>query len=205
MKNSKIKIIALFGKAGAGKDTIQQWIISRHNLHGIVSCTTRPPRDYEENGVDYHFLSNEDFTRKVLNGTMLEATEFRGWFYGTPLDSLSLDKINVGVFNIAGIDALLEDTRLEVYPVIVYAPDKTRLIRQLMREESPDCEEICRRFQTDNKDFLQCDFAPFFVWENYEEEDPFIQEQEFICNFCRLLEKLGFDQMTIQSTSDKVN
>lgn len=201
----KYKIIALFGKAGAGKDTIQQWIVSRHSLHGIVSCTTRPPRDYEEDGVDYHFLSNEDFTRKVLDGTMLEATEFRGWFYGTPLNSLDPDRLNIGVFNIAGIDALLEDSRLEVYPVIVYAPDKTRLIRQLIREEFPDCEEICRRFQTDNKDFLQCDFEPFFVWENYEEEDPFIQEQNFICNFCRLLQKLGFDQMTIQSTSDKIN
>ena len=186
----KYKIIALFGKAGAGKDTIQQWIVSRHNLHGIVSCTTRPPRDYEENGVDYHFLSNEDFTRKVLDGTMLEATEFRGWFYGTLLNSLDPDCLNIGVFNIAGIDALLEDSRLEVYPVIVYAPDKTRLVRQLMREEFPDCEEICRRFQTDNKDFLQCDFEPFFVWENYEEEDPLIQEQNFICNFCRLLQKI---------------
>lgn len=205
MKKSKIKVIALFGKAGAGKDTIQQWIVSRHNWHGIVSCTTRPPRDYEENGVDYYFLSNEEFTRKVLDGTMLEATEFRNWFYGTSLDALDPNGFNIGVFNIAGIDALLEDSRLEVYPVIVYAPDKTRLMRQLMREDSPDCEEICRRFQADNKDFLQYDFAPFFVWENYEEEDPFIQEQNFICNFCRLLQKLGFDQMTIQSTSDKVN
>ena len=186
----KYKIIALFGKAGAGKDTIQQWIVSRHNLHGIVSCTTRPPRDYEEDGKDYHFLSTEEFTRKVLDGTMLEATEFRGWFYGTPLDSLNPNGFNVGVFNIPGINALLEDSRLEVYPVIVYASDKTRLIRQLMREESPDCEEICRRFQTDNKDFLQCDFTPFFVWENYEEEDPFAKEQEFICNFCHLLQKL---------------
>jgi guanylate kinase len=121
---------------------------------------------------------------------MLEATEFRGWFYGTPLDSLKEDGFNVGVFNIAGIDTLLEDSRLEVYPVIVYAPDKTRLIRQLLREESPDCEEICRRFQTDNKDFLQCDFAPFFVWENFDEENDFAQEQSFIDNFCRLIEKI---------------
>lgn len=187
----KYKIIALFGKAGAGKDTIQQWMVSHYNLNGIVSCTTRPPRDYEENGKDYHFLSNEEFTHKVLDGTMLEATEFRGWFYGTPLDSLTTEGFNVGVFNIAGINALLEDSRLEVYPVIVYAPDKTRLMRQLSREGNPDCAEICRRFQTDNEDFLHCDFAPFFVWENFDEEDPFVQQQNYIYDFCRLLEKLN--------------
>lgn len=182
----KYRVIALFGKAGAGKDTIQQWIVSHYDVHGIVSCTTRPPRDYEENGKDYHFLSIEDFTKKVLNGSMLEATDFRGWFYGTPLDSLDINNLNIGVFNIAGIDALLEDSRLEVFPVIVYAPDKTRLIRQLNREESPDCEEICRRFQTDNSDFLQIDFEPFFVWENYDTSD----DKEFITTFHRLLEKI---------------
>lgn len=187
----KYKIIALFGKAGAGKDTIQQWIVNNYfDVHGVVSCTTRPPRDYEEGGVDYHFLSSKDFTKRVLDGTMLEATEFRGWFYGTPLTSLDINKINIGVFNIAGIDALLEDDRLEVYPVIVYAPDKTRLLRQLKREQSPDCEEICRRFQTDNKDFLHCDFTPFFVWENYDEENEDVQQWSYVHNFNRLWEKI---------------
>ena len=162
----KYKIIALFGKAGAGKDTIQQWIVSRHNLNSIVSCTTRPPRDYEENGKDYHFLSNEEFATKVLNGTMLEATEFRGWHYGTSLDQLNKEKINIGVFNIAGIEALLEDKRLDVFPVLVDATDKTRLLRALNREENPDCAEICRRFKTDNDDFAQMDFMPYFVWDN---------------------------------------
>lgn len=189
--SNKYKIIALFGKAGSGKDTIQKWMVNHFpDLHGIVSCTTRPPRDYEENDVDYHFLSIEDFTKQVLDGTMLEATDFRGWFYGTPLSSLDIDRINIGVFNIAGIQALLEDSRLEVYPVIIYAPDKTRLIRQLMREEQPDCTEICRRFQTDNSDFLKVDFEPFFVWQNYDEEDPLVLWQENLSTACCLLKKI---------------
>lgn len=192
MKKNKIKIIALFGKSGSGKDTIQKWIAANSPaVHPIVSCTTRPPRDYEEDGKDYIFLSIEEFSKKVINGTMLEATEFRGWFYGTPLDSLDPDKLNVGVFNIAGIDALLEDSRLEVYPVIVYAPDKVRLLRSLMREETPDCAEICRRFDTDNKDFLQCDFKPFFVWQNYDEESPSALNKSFLDSWVCLLEKLN--------------
>ena len=183
---AKYKIVALFGKAGSGKDTIQNYILNELPtlFNGIVSCTTRPPRDYEKDGKDYHFLSIEDFTKKVLNGTMLEATEFRNWFYGTPLESLSVEKINIGVFNIAGIEALMEDNRLEIYPVLVYAPDKIRLLRQLNREERPDCDEICRRFQTDANDFLEIDFEPFFVFQNITEED--LKE-----NFCNLLDKLA--------------
>ncbi|MGN0992847.1 MAG: hypothetical protein ACI4PE_02890 [Bacilli bacterium] len=42
-----------------------------------MSCTTRPPRDYEKDKKDYFFLSNEKFCEKVLNGEMLEATSFR--------------------------------------------------------------------------------------------------------------------------------
>ena len=82
----KYKVIALFGKSGAGKDTIQKWIVSNiPDINGIISCTTRPKRDYEEEGKDYFFLTNEDFAEKVLDGSMLEATEFRDWFYGTPI------------------------------------------------------------------------------------------------------------------------
>lgn len=164
----KIKVIALFGKSGAGKDTIQKWIMKHypHRFNSIVSCTTRPPRDGEVDGKDYFFLTNEQFAEKILDLSMLEATEFRGWYYGTSVDQLDTNKINIGVFNIAGIEALLEDKRLDIFPVLVDASDKTRLLRALKREENPDCAEICRRFKTDSDDFAQMDFMPYFVWNN---------------------------------------
>ena len=84
---------------------------------------------------------------------MLEATSFRNWFYGTPIESLSQDKLNIGVFNIAGLNCLTADSRVELYPILVFADDKTRLLRSLNREETPDCVEICRRFFTDESDF----------------------------------------------------
>ena len=156
--NSKYKIIALFGKSSAGKDHLQRWIVDNYDVNKMISCTTRPPRDYEKEGIDYFFLTNEEFAEKVLDGTMLEATEFRSWFYGTPLESLSEEKINVGVFNPSGVACMLEDSRLEIYPIYVMASDKTRLMRSLNREEAPDCAEICRRYFTDVEDFKELDF-----------------------------------------------
>lgn len=89
---------------------------------------------------------------------MLEATEFNNWFYGTPIEALNEEKVNIGVFNPAGIDALLSDPRIEVIPLYVIAPDKIRLLRSLNREENPDCAEICRRYFTDAKDFANIDW-----------------------------------------------
>lgn len=157
---NKYQIIAFIGKASTGKDTIQQELCARYPdlFHSIVSCTTRPPRQGEENGKNYHFLTTSEFTQKVLNGEMLEATEFREWFYGTAIDSLSVDKINVGVFNPAGIEALLEDNRLNIKVYEVFAPDKQRLMRYLKREDNPNCAEMCRRFFADEKDFANLEF-----------------------------------------------
>lgn len=159
MENKKYKILALFGKSGAGKDTIKKWLTINCNMDEIISCTTRPMRDYEKDGIDYHFLSNEKFAQKVLDLSMLEATCFNNWFYGTPLESLNKDKVNVGVFNIQGIECLIQDPRLDVVPVYIYSNDKIRLIRNLEREKNPNCQEICRRFLADEQDFSNIDFS----------------------------------------------
>ena len=171
---SKYQVIALVGKAGAGKDTIQKATCAAHQLmfNPIISCTTRPMRERETQGVDYHFISLVDFTRDVLDGSMLEATEFRGWFYGTPESSLVKDKINIGVFNPAGVEALLEDPRLDVFVIHVTTKDKTRMLRCLNRETHPDCAEICRRFLTDEKDFeALSEWEEYAVISNEDDED----------------------------------
>ena len=150
----KYKIIALFGKSGVGKDTLQKYLIKKiPNSQGIVSCTTRPKRDYEQDGKDYHFLTDGQFAIDVSNCNMLEATSFRGWFYGTRIDALDKNKINIGIFNLEGMKCLLEDNRLEILPIHIIVPDKIRLMRSLSREKNPDCKEICRRFLSDEKDF----------------------------------------------------
>ena len=168
MNNKKYQVIALMGKSGAGKDTMLNVTTQLHSdiFHPIINCTTRPIRSNEINGVNYHFISVAEFTLKVLDGSMLEATEFRDWFYGTPIDSLVEDKINIGVFNPTAIEALVEDPRLNVLIVEIACTDKLRLQRSLEREENPDCHEICRRFFADETDFANFELEPDIIVES---------------------------------------
>lgn len=152
-------IVALMGKAGAGKDTILNKICTDHpEFNKIISCTTRPMRDNEHDGEDYHFITNKDFIQKVLNGDMLEATEFNGWHYGTMKSSLA-NGINIGVFNPEGFDCLTQIPIKDVHVIGFYIKcnDKERLLRQLNREQNPDIKEIIRRYSTDEMDFTELD------------------------------------------------
>lgn len=147
------------GEAGVGKDTLLNVLLKNNEvLHSIVSSTTRPMREGEINGVTYHFLSNEEFSNQVLNGDILEAVIFNNWCYGTTLSSLRLDKINIGIFSPFGIISLCENKEINVFPYYIKASPKTRLLRQLNRENDPNVEEIIRRYSTDLKDFSDFDF-----------------------------------------------
>lgn len=153
------KIIALIGKAGSGKDTMMHRVLERNpNLHEIVSCTTRPRREGEVEGVNYFYLTPEQFGDKVLHDEMLEATCFNDWFYGTSYESLRSDVTNIGVFNPAGIESLLGRRDVVVHVFYVTASPKNRLLRQLNREKDPDVDEIIRRYKADEIDFADLNF-----------------------------------------------
>lgn len=166
------KIIALIGEAGSGKDSIMQNILKQRPLefNEIISCTTRPMREGEAEGVNYFYLTPEEFAGKVLNGEMLEATSFNDWFYGTSYDSLRSDCPNIGVFNPDGIRAMSGMPGLDVTVFRIVCSDKTRLLRQLNREEYPNVKEIVRRYKADEEDFFDLEFA-YTEIENEDEED----------------------------------
>lgn len=150
----KYKVIALVGESGSGKDRLLKEILAASpSLHKIINCTTRPQRENEVDGVHYFYMSKTDFAEKVLDNEMLEHTTFRDWYYGTSYDSLDANKVNIGVFNPAGAKQLQQRTDIDLTIVRVRAFAKTRLLRQLNREEHPDVNEIIRRYIADQNDF----------------------------------------------------
>ena len=77
-------ILVITGPSGVGKGTLIKGLLERiPGLELAVSATTRKPRDGEVNGVDYHYLSGDDFERRVAAGEFVEHAEYAGNRYGT--------------------------------------------------------------------------------------------------------------------------
>lgn len=158
MDDTRIKIVALMGQSGSGKDTIKRTIFDMGlipNAVPIISCTTRPKREYEVDGKDYHFITFDKFEEDLLNNNMIEAKIFNNWGYGTRLQDLDKNKINIGVYTPSGVYDLSENHDIDLCVIYVLAEDKTRMLRQLNREHYPDVHEIARRFLADEGDFDQ--------------------------------------------------
>ena len=83
-KQEKGLLIVLSGPAGSGKGTVLSHILADPTYAYSVSATTRAPRPGEVDGVNYHFLTREEFERRIADGAMLEYTEYCGNYYGTP-------------------------------------------------------------------------------------------------------------------------
>ncbi len=86
MKSEKGLLIVFSGPAGCGKSTVLgEYIKKRENCMFSVSATTRQPRAGEKDGVNYHFVTRDEFEAMLARGEMLEHTEYCGNYYGTPL------------------------------------------------------------------------------------------------------------------------
>lgn len=165
------KIIALIGEAGSGKDSIMKRVLAiEPSLHEIVSCTSREPRENEIEGTNYYFYTKEGFENKIQKNEMLEYTLFNNWYYGTSYDSLSKEKINIGVFNPSGIRLLSKRNDIELITVYINRPAKLRLMGQLNREENPNVSEIARRVLADELDFSKLDFEYKTIYNETHED-----------------------------------
>ena len=155
MKND---VIAIIGPSGSGKDTIMRKVVEKSNkVKRIVNYTTRPKRENEIDGEDYHFITQEQFLKYLEEDKFVTFTCFNDWLYGVLEDDLAEDKTNIGVFSIQDIHNMLDyasekvNFKIDIY--LVETTDKERLMRQLAREHAPNIDEIIRRYEADKKDF----------------------------------------------------
>ncbi|MBQ7347393.1 MAG: guanylate kinase [Clostridia bacterium] len=78
-------LIVVSGPSGSGKGTVNAKLLQSDNFAFSVSATTRAPRQGEVDGVNYYYITREEFERRIKDGEMLEYTTYCGNYYGTPL------------------------------------------------------------------------------------------------------------------------
>jgi len=160
-------VIAICGKSASGKNYTQNQIVKYYKsknvpVNKVVSYTTRPPREGEVDGEDYHFINSMEFMQKKHNHEFLECAEFRDWYYGTSVNSFKKNSVNVCVLNPQGVHSLSSyGRRYTVIYVYLDTPFIIRMIRSYKREHKFKLEYL-RRAWTDHNDFG--DKYCFDVW-----------------------------------------
>jgi guanylate kinase len=140
--------LILVGKAAAGKDFLKNRLVAKNFKPGI-SCTTRLPRHNEVDGVDYHFMTEDQFKETIDSGEMLEHMIFNNWYYG--LTKEEFEKADVMIMSKDGLDVLPKDYRDRCMVIYLDPPRITRVERLEHRNDPND--SIVRRMNTDDKQF----------------------------------------------------
>lgn len=145
------KFVALVGASATGKSTVERILQEEYGFNRCISLTSRPKRDYEVDGVDYHFVTVEDFNNLRNEGLLVEETVFNNWHYGLTVSEV--EEGGVVVIEPNGLRQIIERAgRENVFVVYLTYPDKERLIRSLVTRNDNNVDEVIRRYQADKKD-----------------------------------------------------
>jgi guanylate kinase len=145
-------ILILSGPSGAGKSTIIQRAEPRiGEFYFSISTTTRPPREGERDGVDYYFVSREEFEREIAAGEFLEYAKVHGNYYGTSLKPVreALEEGKLVIFDIDVQGHRLARKRMGdlITSAFITPPSLAELERRLSGRSTDDPETIRRRLE----------------------------------------------------------
>lgn len=155
------RVFYIIGKSSSGKDTIYKRLLNESNLKPIIPYTTRPIRDGEQEGVEYHFVSSVEEMQK--RGKIIESRSYNTklgiWAYAT-VDDGQVNLSNDSYIAIGTIDSYVKvkEHFVNATPIYIEVDDGVRLQRALNRERTqtnPKYSEMCRRFLSDEEDFSE--------------------------------------------------
>ena len=164
-------LIVISAPSGGGKTTLcRQLLAARPDMTRAVTCTTRPPRPGEKDGVDYHFLDAAEFQRRVQAGDFLEHATVFGRSYGT-LKSEVLDRLRAGRdvllnVDVQGAATIREQAQTEpelgrALVTVFLTPASVTVLEERLKKRGADTpEEIQKRLGVARREIAQ--------WQNFD-------------------------------------
>ena len=149
--SAKPLLVVLSGPSGVGKDALLTRMRELgHHFHYVVTATTRPQRPREKDGVDYHFLSYQEFQQMVDAGQLLEWAKVYGNYYGVPRAEVS-QALSKGKDVIVKVDVQGAATIKKILPQAVFlflmAPSMEELERRLKQRRSESSIDLALRLE----------------------------------------------------------
>lgn len=141
-------LVILSGPSGVGKGTVRNQIMKEHRVDLVysISMTTREIREKETNGVEYYFVSDEEFQRNIDNDNFLEWADFVGHRYGTPKDKVE-ELRNQGKnvlleIEINGANQVFEKVHDDRVISFFLMPPNFRALEDRIRKRKSESEDI---------------------------------------------------------------
>ena len=157
-------MVILSSPSGAGKTTITKKIQQKYQSFKIsVSHTTRKPRSNEVDGVDYHFISKNEFEKLIKDQKFYEYAKIFDNYYGTLKQNVDeLIKKNDIIFDIdwQGTKQLSKYKNLDLIKIYLLPPNKDELKKRLVRRNQNSDEEVDKRFKAFDEDIKH--------WQDYD-------------------------------------
>ena len=172
MKGANSLFIVISGPSGVGKDTVlAKMKQSRRSLHYVVTATTRPQRPGEKNGLDYHFVSEEQFKQMIETGQLLEWASVYGNLYGVPKRQIQ-QALAQGLDVVVKIDVQGAATIKNILPQAVFIfltpPSLDQLERRLRERKTESTEELKLRMENTRREM---DSLPLFDYVVVNHQD----------------------------------
>ena len=173
--------IVLVGKSGSGKDHARR-LLSELGADYAIPFTTRPPRDNEVTGVDYHFINEETFQRISEASGWYVFNEFNGWYYGITTEQFYVEHVEQGLFIMspAAISKMAPKDRALSNVVYLNMPEDIRKKRILERQGNAD--SVDRRIEADEADFI-----------NFNDYDVCVLDPAFNMNLIEIIYNKSFN------------
>lgn len=172
------KTIILLGKSACGKDSILNYLKEKYNFNPVISHTTRPIRQNEIDGKDYHFCDIKEFSKMIKNNEFLEIREYTTcfdgkqdiWYYGISKNEFDNKNRKICIIDTKGQKEILKYLRKEnVISIYIDTKDEIRENRAKLRGSFSQ-EEWNRRLKDDNKKFKSVIYD-YVVYNNGTKEE----------------------------------
>lgn len=160
-------MVVISGPSGVGKDTVVERMMARGlPFHFVVTATTREQRSGEVEGVDYFFLSNEEFERKIAAGEFIEHALVYGEHKGIPREQVRR-AFSSGMDVVLRVDVQGAKTLRGLYPeaLLIYlvTQSEDELIERLKRRRTESAEKLQLRLETARQEFGYLDLFDYWV------------------------------------------
>ena len=158
-------IVILSSPSGAGKTSLVKKISTKNNFSISISHTTRKPRSNEINGVDYFFVTNNEFKKLISEGKFLEYAKVFKNYYGSSKETVikKLDKGENVIFDIdwQGTEQIKQkNLKYQIVTVFILPPTREELFKRLLNRDLNDEKKAMKRMKQFDDDVLH--------WKNYD-------------------------------------